>query len=94
MAKATVSSRLIWAAPRGPYGLVTACTCGSRATRASIAVTAVWMAGSRTVPVVACSTIWSVSPDAAGKSRWSSVSAAADGVPGSWNWVVYRDPAS
>ncbi len=43
-------SRLIWALPRGPYGLATAVTSGTVATFLSTWLIRAMTAGSRTVP--------------------------------------------
>jgi hypothetical protein len=51
-------------------------------------------AGSRSVPDVACRTIWSELPEAAGKSCCSRLSARPDWVSGSWNWVEKLVPAA
>ena len=76
-------SRLICAAPCGPYGLATAATSGIVAicfrTPLIRAVTAV----SRTVPWLTCQTIVSESPAWAGMARPSSCWAVVEPVPGS-----------
>src|SRR5260370_35465159 len=51
-------------------------------------------AGSRSVPDVACRTIWSELPEAAGKSFCSRLSAVPDWVSGSWNLVEKLVPAA
>jgi len=75
-------SRLICAAPCGPYGLATAATSGiaviCRNTPAIRAATAT----SRTVPWLTCQTIVSESPACAGTALASSSCAAAESVPG------------
>ena len=83
VAKATVPSRLIWDAPLGLNGLLTAATPGTRATLARAPVTAARTCGKRTVvPCVAWMTTWSLSPEAAGKFFSSRVTAAWESVPG------------
>ena len=88
LAKSTVAyamrpSRLICAAPRGPYGLTTAATSGIVATCRSTAVIRAMTAGSRTVPWLTCQTIVSESPAWAGTALASSCWAVAEPVPGS-----------
>ena len=80
VASPMVPSLLIW--PPAPYGEVTARTWGSRATRASMAVTAAWVAGVRRVPDLVCTTIWSVSPAWDGKSAFRMSSARLESVAG------------
>ena len=51
-------------------------------TRASMDVTAVWAAGERSVPCLACTTICSLSPAWAGKFVASTCAAFVESVPG------------
>ena len=57
-------------------------------------VTAVSAAGERSVPCLACTTIWSLSPAWAGKSVVSTCWAFAESVPGSELLFEYADPVS
>ncbi len=57
-------------------------------------VTAVWAAGERSVPCLACTTIWSLSPAWAGKSLVSTCRAFAESVPGSEAPFENADPVS
>ena len=57
-------------------------------------VTAVWAAGERSVPCLACTTIWSLSPAWAGKWVVSTCRAFAESVPGSESLFEYADPVS
>ena len=57
-------------------------------------VTAVWAAGERSVPCLACTTIWSLSPAWAGKWVVSTCRAFAESVPGSDSLFEYADPVS
>src|SRR5260370_3354212 len=94
VAKATVLFLLIWPAPAALNGLATARTWGRTATCWSIRCALALTAGSRSVPDVACRTIWSELPEAAGKSCCSRLSARPDWVSGSWNWVEKLVPAA
>ena len=76
-------SRLICAAPRGPYGLTTAATSGIVATWRSTALIRAVTAASRTVPWLTCQTIVSESPAWAGTALASSCCAVVEPVPGS-----------
>src|SRR6266481_2661174 len=82
VANATVLFLLIWPAPAPLNGLATARTWGRAATCWSIRCARACTAGSRSVPAVACRTIWSELPEAAGKSFCSRLSAVPDWVPG------------
>src|SRR5438270_800578 len=64
------------------------------ATRRSISVTRAWTGADVTVPDRTATTIWSVLPDAAGKSFCSSWRAWADSVLGSWNREAKLVPAT
>ena len=57
-------------------------------------VTAVSAAGERSVPCLACTTIWSLSPAWAGKWVVSTCWAFAESVPGSESLFEYADPVS
>src|SRR5580704_4105538 len=57
-------------------------------------MTAVWAAGERSVPCLACTTIWSLSPACAGKSVVSTCWAFAESVPVSELLFEYADPVS
>ena len=57
-------------------------------------MTAVWAAGERSVPCLACTTIWSLSPAWAGKSVVSTCWAFAESVPGSEALFEKADPVS
>src|SRR5579875_3849323 len=94
VAKAILPSRLICCAALAPYGLTTARTWGTRATWASMAWARAITAGSVTLPDLAASTIWSVLPEAIGKSFCNSCRASADWVCGSWNLVAKFVPAA
>jgi hypothetical protein len=61
-------------------GLATLATRGSRCTFASIAATSERTGPDVTGRVVASTTIWSASPEAAGKSRWRMARAWAEGL--------------
>jgi hypothetical protein len=82
VANAIVPSRGI-ARPRVAEGLITAVTCASRRTRASIGSIADLDAGCATVPARDWKTISSESPAAAGNQLWSMFDALCDPVPGS-----------
>src|SRR5260221_7522502 len=94
VAKATVAFLLIWPAPAALKGLATARTWGRAATCWSMRCARACTAGSRSVPDVACRTIWSELPEAAGKSFCSRLSAVPDWVSGSWNLVEKLVPAA
>src|SRR3981189_2745674 len=94
VAKAMMPSVLIWWAPAAVYGLVTERTCGNVATLSSMARARACTAGSLTVPVVECRTIWSELPETAGNSFCKRFNAVADGVLGSWNLVLNALPAA
>ena len=76
-------SRLICAAPRGPYGLATAATSGIAATCRSTPPIRTMTTASRTVPWLTRQTIVSESPACAGTALASSSCAVAEPVPGS-----------
>ncbi len=82
VAKPIEPSREIARLP-GVNGLVTEVTCGSFATRASICSTSARTAGWASVPFGVWSTIWSESPDWAGKRLESRSAARWASVPGS-----------
>ena len=65
------------------YGLVTEVTCGRRATWPSICSTCARTAGEASVPPGVLTTIWSESPDWAGKRLESRSAARCASVPGS-----------
>ena len=89
VAKAIVLDLLTCALPAALKGLTTEVIPGSFATLASIAVTSEATPGESNVPLLASSTISSDSPDAAGKLVFKMLSARAESVFGSWNWLEY-----
>ena len=94
VANATVPSLLTWAAPAVVKGLATERTWGRAATSCSMRCTLAFTGASRTVPDVACTTIWSELPETAGKSFSSRFRAAPAVVLGSWNLVEKALPAA
>ena len=76
-------SRLICAAPCGPYGLTTAATSGIVAICFRTLFIRVVTVVSRTVPRLTCQTIVSESPAWAGMALASSCWAVVEPVPGS-----------
>ena len=78
-------SRLICAAPVGPYGPRTAATLGTAATFFSSAPICACTAGSFTDPLFTCQTMVSESPACLGSADISSCCAYVDSVPGSEN---------
>ena len=81
VAKAIVPSRLTWPAPSGRRGWPRRRR-GAAGTLASIASTAVRAGPDVTDPGLASTTIWSASPDAAGKSCWRMARACVEGLLG------------
>ena len=87
VAKAVLPSRLIWAAPLGPYGLRTAATDRAVATLPSIFSMRAWVAGSLTVPSAVWKTIVAESPACLGSAAVTRSSALLDSVFASVNEV-------
>ena len=69
-----------------------AVTCGSRATRASVAPIVARSAALWSVPVRAWKTIWSASPACAGKRLVSRSTACCEPVPGSVKLLAFFFP--
>ncbi len=83
VANATVPSLLTCDAPALVKGLATDCTWGRVPTTCNMRCALASRGPSRSVPDVACRTIWSELPEAAGKSACRSFSAVAEGELGS-----------
>jgi len=91
---ATVAPLLIWPAPAAVKGLVTDFTFLKVVISSSICSALALRGALSTVPEVACRTIWSVPPEAAGKSFARRFSASADWVPGSSNFEEKAVPVA